>query len=216
MCDKQLKYGEVLVLNPCGHRNHKKCWEQYCLGEDQMEMPCPICGGIVNSIEPLIRRKNKIHSLEDRARVLRAAREGGDWLKLSQDLGIKRNTAESWLKSDSEVPNKRGGDRRGILTEDHKERLIALLESDPQITLKEMIYRLGIPCNESTVSRALNGMAFTIKKVHVEPVGMNSAINKEKRRDYVIELQRLMEQGKYLYSLNQGRVISLSCQNKYY
>lgn len=154
----------------------------------------------------VVRRKNKRHSLEDRARVLRAAREGRDWLAVAQDLDINRNTAESWVKSDEEIPKPRGGNKRGLVTEEIKEALINALEENSQITLKALKAQLNLDISVSTISRALHGMAFTVKKVHVEPSGMNNEINRRKRKQYVEQLQILMEQSRNLvlkYQSNQ-------------
>lgn len=80
------------------------------------------------------------------------------------------------------------------MTEETKEQLINMLEMDSQVTLKQMKERLRLSCSEMTISRAIHGMGFTVKKVHQEPIGMNSLENRIKRKDYVERLQILMEE----------------------
>lgn len=82
----------------------------------------------------------------------------------AESLEIRRSTAETWIKLDEDKPRPKGGNYRGLLTEDDKDRLLALLEDDSQLTLQQLKSKLGLQCSTSTICRALNGMAFTLKK----------------------------------------------------
>ena len=71
----------------------------------------------------------------------------------------------------------------------------------------------------STIGNYLEGKLYTIKRVHNEPVTMNSAENKMKRAEYVRNLNSFIEQGKQIiwmdetnfnlfYRRNRGRAKS--------
>ena len=73
-------------MKPCHHRIHNHCWVKY---SDEREMPCPYCGDEIQEQESLFGRQNKKYSMEDRARVLRAAEEGRDWQWVAESLDVK-------------------------------------------------------------------------------------------------------------------------------
>lgn len=79
LCAMSMKRGaDVVILQPCNHRIHKRCYVDNGLAEEGM--PCPYCGELMEGFVDLIRRNYKRHSLEDRKRVLEAtASEEGDW-----------------------------------------------------------------------------------------------------------------------------------------
>lgn len=140
-------------------------------------MPCPYCGEVVADKGEVVGKVYKKHSLEDRKRVLKAAREETGWVEMAKTLGIPRNTAEEWVRQDTENPKARGAPRPKTLTEEIEETLISWLEIDCQLTQKQLKERIReryeIVVSESTISRALHCKAFTVKKVHVEPDSMN-------------------------------------------
>ena len=78
LCNRNFKRGEALFLRPCVHRIHLKCWNAYA--ECKKGMPFPYCAEVVYQKENVKRKKYKKLSLEDRKRILKAAREETDWL----------------------------------------------------------------------------------------------------------------------------------------
>lgn len=195
LCNRHFKRGQVIFLRPCGDRIHLKCWDTYAEGEDGM--PCPYCGEVVSQKENLNRKVYKKHSLEDRRRILKAAREETGWLEMANTLGIHRNTAEAWVRQDSESPRQRGALRPKMMTPQVEDSLLQWLEEDCQLTQKQLKEKVrdtfAINISETTIARSLHLKAFTIKKTHAEPESMNLLTYKIKRRDYVEALQLLME-----------------------
>jgi len=45
-----------------------------------------------------------------------------------------------------------------------RDRLVALLEADPDATLVELRDRLGVACTSAAISKVLRGLGFTFKK----------------------------------------------------
>ena len=82
-------------MKPCHHRIHNHCWVKY---SDEREMPCPFVGDEIQEQESLFGRQNKKYSMEDRARVLRAAEEGRDWQWVAESLDVKWTIAEAWIQ----------------------------------------------------------------------------------------------------------------------
>ena len=74
------------------------------------------------------------------------------------------------------------------------------MEADATITLKEIVRRLNATFNivlcTSALGNYLEGKHITYKKFHLQPIGMNTGVNKEKRRVYIQQLQLLVAQGK--------------------
>lgn len=114
-------------------------------------------------------------------------------------------TAKGWVRRGELTQQKRGGQKPKIITLAHTDRLIVSLEGDPQLTMKQLCVILqlgfGVTVSSSTVSRALDGLAYTVKKVHTMPVTMNTPANLLKRKTYVEALQNYMEEGFYLMLL---------------
>ncbi|EGZ05751.1 hypothetical protein PHYSODRAFT_407198, partial [Phytophthora sojae] len=49
--------------------------------------------------------------------------------------------------------------------------------------------RLNVHGDEPTVKNHVDAACFTMKQLHKEPQYMNTPLNKEKRRDYLVKLQ---------------------------
>lgn len=217
ICNKSLKRAKgVKRLLPCRHLLDKACWE--AIDFTDPEMPCPYCGELVEELVEVIRRKNIAHSLADRERIIRAANGGDCWLSLAETLGIPRATAEYWIKSGKLVPSKRGGSKPKILIPEYLEHLITCLEEDSQLTLKQMsgiLHReFNVTASPTTISRGLDGMVYTVKKVHNMPANMNSQPNLIKRKAYVEKLQQYMEEGKHLVWMDETN-FNLFCRRSY-
>lgn len=192
VCEKSLKYGDVLNLEPCQDKVHKRCYST-------SDMPCPKCREPVAEKVDIVRRKYKRHSERDRKMVVQAANNCKDWLNICNVLDVNRNTAESWIKDGRLNPLPKGGNRAKSITTGQSETIVDWLEEDPQLSLKvirqKLIAELNLRVSVSTISRCLNGLCITVKKVHYEPVNMNNAVNKQKRKEHVEKLQIYNEQG---------------------
>jgi len=68
---------------------------------------------------------------------------------------------------------------------------------NPMLSLKELTDMLegsfGLIVCQQTVSNHLDGMLFTRKKTHYEPITMNTPENKVKRMEFVQSLLLLMQ-----------------------
>lgn len=205
VCEKSLKYGDVVNLMPCMDKIHKRCHEYLSSERSDQEilMTCPFCGEEILTHADFVRRKYKRHALCDRKRVLEAAGAERDWQHTADILGVHRNTAESWIKIGTMEPQKKGGNREKIISPEQIERLVDWLEEDPQMTIKDLKEKactsLGLDVSVSTISRCLHGQCLTLKKVHHEPINMNNPVNKQKRKAYVQQLQGYMESGGYIF-----------------
>lgn len=204
VCEKSLKYGDVVILIPCLDKVHKRC-HNYLSGartDTELTMTCPFCGHDIVREDDFVRRKYKRHSNRDRQLIVESAEANKDWQHAADLLSINRTTAESWIKLGTLEPLRKGGNRRKLISPDKTERLVEWLEEDPQVTIKQLqekaLLSMGLCVSVSTISRFLNGLCFNVKKVHHEPANMNNAVNKLKRKMYVEQLHRYMESGKLL------------------
>jgi len=71
------------------------------------------------------------------------------------------------------------------------------LSINPSLSLRELAEMLegsfDIEVCQQTIANHLDGMLFTRKKTHYEPMEMNSELNKLKRRDFVQSMLHVME-----------------------
>lgn len=161
-------------------------------------LSCPTCRVTIDSKVPVVRRQNRKYTDEDRKRIIECAANGQDWESLSVSLGIKKRSAEAWIKSGREK-QQRGGNRRSILNPIQGQQVVTWVEEDCQITLRQLqikilnhfreITSISIP----TISNYLNGKCFSVKKVHYEPQNMNNENNKALRRSYVRQLNEFIQ-----------------------
>lgn len=204
VCEKSLKYGDVITIIPCLDKVHKPCYEfiSSSRNDTELTMTCPSCGNVVERVDDFVRRKYKKHSNRDRKLIVESAEANRDWQHAAEVLDINRNTAESWIKLGTIEPLKKGGNRKKLISAENLEKFMDWLEEDPQITIKQLqekaIQSLGLIVSVSTISRCLHGLCFNVKKVHHEPANMNNTVNKQKRKYYVEQLQAHMESGKLL------------------
>lgn len=81
---------------------------------------------------------------------------------------------------------KKGGDRRSILTNEHKDFIKKHIDDDCTITIKSIINLLqlnfGICVSRNTVSKAISDFHYTMKKISIVPIARNSIENIEKRK----------------------------------
>lgn len=150
------------------------------------------------------------YSTETRQRVVDCAREGGYRRALAQALKVPLVVARTWVRRYADGPDdtarKRGGSEK-LLTADHAEFMCTELDKNNKLTLAELAPMLEgtfrISCSISTVSRALEGACYTLKKTHVQPQYMNTEINKVKRRDFLRKLLEYMSHGCRIYYVDE-------------
>ncbi|XP_036343375.1 uncharacterized protein LOC118752589, partial [Rhagoletis pomonella] len=153
------------------------------------------------------RKKYSVYNEVDRARIVEAANKGEDWSSLASSFGINYKTAYTWVRSGRVESKRRGGGNEKRLSEDEVDTLIRWVEEDPTITLKNIAVKvqaeLQKDISKSSVANYLDGRLYTIKNVHNMPANMNSAVNKNKRAEFVTALSGYIQQGKQIVYLDE-------------
>ena len=182
-----MRRGDILRLLPCRHMLHSECTRP--LFEYSENINCPICRTAVTGNEAYERKNYAKTSQRDRELIVECSNRGEDWTGLAKNLGVKYQTAYSWIRSGSTESKKRGGARPRILTSDHVNLILEWLEQDCSLSLVQIKAKLLRDCNiaisTSSVANYLEGQLFTTKQVHWQPTTMNSVRNKELRKNYV-------------------------------
>ena len=139
-------------------------------------------------------RYNRISDVDRRRLVEAFEGNNQDYLELADNLGIKRSTARSIVRTYLETgrANKlpRGGAHNSKMDEEMKNFLRDALETNPLLTLTQMKDKLreGLPqkpgVSLSTIARTLDGMLFTLKLAEDVPDARNSPRVIQQRRDY--------------------------------
>ncbi|CAG8796814.1 7312_t:CDS:2, partial [Cetraspora pellucida] len=96
----------------------------------------------------------------------------------------------------------RGGDKKSILNEQHKNFLEEAIEQEPWITIADLIQELvdqfpNLQLSDRTVARYIRNMGFTLKRLTVVPEGRNSDDTIQKRKQYV---ERIYNENINIYS----------------
>ncbi|XP_041464794.1 uncharacterized protein LOC121415591 [Lytechinus variegatus] len=132
---------------------------------------------------------------DDRRRVVEAF-EGNeqDYLEMADNLGIKRSTARSivrtYLETGRAVKLPRGGARNSKMDEEVRNYLRAAVESNPRLTLSQMKDKLqeDLPqkpdLSMSTIARALDGMLVSLTLTEDAHCSRNSPRVLQQRREY--------------------------------
>ena len=123
--------------------------------------------------------------LADRERIVRVANDGGNWRQLAQQLDVKYKTAYTWISAHAEHPRRKGGSVKKM-TDGQVDNIVAMIEMDPSLTLKQLAERteqeLGVRVCKSSIHNYLEGRLITLKKVHVVPATMDTDANKQLRQ----------------------------------
>lgn len=153
------------------------------------------------------RKTYKLHTAQDRARIVATANRGEDWVSLAKSLCINYKTAYGWVNSGRSDGPGRGGYKPKKLTENQIDIVMQWVEENCTITLVEMQSRILQDFRQtlclSTISNYLEGRIFTTKSVHTQPSTMNTIQNKEKRRTYVTTLMEHMRIGKQIAYIDE-------------
>ena len=192
-----MRRGDILRLLPCRHMLHSECTRP--LFEYSENINCPICRTAVTGNEAYERKNYAKTSQRDRELIVECSNRGEDWTGLAKNLGVKYQTAYSWIRSGSTESKKRGGARPMILTSDHVNLILEWLEQDCSLSLVQIKAKLLRDCNiaisTSSVANYLEGQLFTTKQVYWQPITMNSVRNKELRKNYVTSLNNYVQGG---------------------
>jgi transposase len=153
------------------------------------------------------RRKNDLRSSNTIKRVVRKHEEDYDGFQnFIHSLEVKRTTALNWVQQyrgrlhEVQMRKKRGGKKEGSvkLNEQHIDAIAEYLEDNPLITLRELSDNIkrdfDISVHPSTIDKRIRGLFTLKKKSTIVPENMNSLVNKEKRKEYVIKVQDLLRQ----------------------
>ena len=91
--------------------------------------------------------------------------------------------------------------------------LIEELEKNPQLLQMGEIelHRCRKRMSTTTISSYLQGRLFTFKNVHYEPAGMNTDANKERRRQFVLQISQYMQQNKRILWMDETN-LNLFCR----
>ena len=137
--------------------------------------------------------KYKSHSEASKQKVIDAYNSGRDWTAVAIACDIPLKTAERIISTGSAKNKPRGGARKSKVTAAMKEHLIACLEKNRTLTLREMsaiiLRDYNVSVSPQCISYNLHGMSFTLKNIRDEPTAMNSVQNKEKRMIFCQQLQ---------------------------
>ena len=103
-------------------------------------------------------RYNRI-SPTDRSRIVRAANDGGNWRQLAEQLGVNHKTAYTWIREGRDEAKQKGGRRRKC-TNEQIDVLVAMIESDPTLTLRQLSETEPYPSLESMSGHQLSTIIY--------------------------------------------------------
>ena len=105
-------------------------------------------------------------SQEIRGLIIRNAEEGISVEEMSRVLHVGKSTIWRLLKQKKETGSieSRCHGRKSSLTEEQHEKMIALVEAQPDITLEEIRERLKLPIHKSQISQLLGKAGYSFKK----------------------------------------------------
>ncbi|KAG4064750.1 hypothetical protein PC123_g468 [Phytophthora cactorum] len=141
----------------------------------------------------------KRHTPEERRRVLDAYSSGGDWRAIAHYNGFPRTTAEYLVGHGRVEDLPRGGARANKVTPEIKEALETWMNECCTFTLRTLqnlvVKDFNVKLSQTTISRHLIDMMYTIKQVRVKPTTCNNEMNKEKRKEFAEALIRHTDKG---------------------
>ncbi|XP_036324932.1 uncharacterized protein LOC118738120 [Rhagoletis pomonella] len=198
-----MKYSSVSRILNCQHLFHSKCIAPIVSRNET----CPICRNNIVGTQICERKIYKKNTEQDRERVVNAATRGEDWVKLALNLGVNYKTAHRWICSGSCTMKQKTNERPKKMLNDHLIKIVEWLEEDCGLTLlqlKQKLFRVfGVEVSTTTVGNHLEGMCYSVKKVHTQPTTMNSEENTEKRAVYVRKLNAFIQQGKQIVWIDE-------------
>ena len=177
------------------------------------------------------RRPAHYQSMSDdiRQTAIEMIKNGKSQAEVSKDLKIIPSTLShiwsKFSKTGKKKKVKRGGPRFASKLDDQKLQIANWVKEDCTLTLKEIKERIkkemDIDVSESTVSRLLSGLHYSLKKVSLQPTERNSEQTIEKRKVYAemfTNLLPLRERFVFIdesgFSVSMGRFYGRSKPNE--
>ncbi|GMF47719.1 unnamed protein product [Phytophthora fragariaefolia] len=157
-------------------------------------------------------RRYARYALQTKLRILEVARRGGVWEETAEELGVNYNTARAWVRQhvrrgEAVTTRPRGGKRGGKITDAVVAFWHGKLRDDPDLTLRQLAdaleHELDVVVFPQTVKNHVDGACFTLKQMHKEPQYMNTMVNKQKRSDYLAQLQQYQAMGKVIRYMDE-------------
>lgn len=138
-------------------------------------------------------RKYATVSQQDRERLLDCHRRGGDLTSTAKMLAVNIKTARSIVRTDRDVPKRRGGSSKKFGPE-VVNILTNLVDTRAAYTLKQLRQKLmeripNIDISLATIDRLLDGHSYSLKKLTLRPADRNREDVKSARRNYAMWLQ---------------------------
>ncbi|POM68757.1 hypothetical protein PHPALM_15037 [Phytophthora palmivora] len=138
--------------------------------------------------------------------------------------GVKERAARSSIQHTRstgkyEAPESRRGSarKRKILLE-HVDCIVDMISANYHLTLRQMKDLLfdeyNLCVSPTTIRAALDGVCFTLKQVHRDSQYRNTAINKEKRRDFAIKLLQYVAEAKNIFYVDEAN-FNLWCSRNF-
>lgn len=206
----------VIKVLPCNHIIHQKCAEPILQNDE--EAFCPICHVVIVDSEVVQRKSYKKNTTQDKERVVACANRGEDWATLAQTLGVKYKTAYHWVRSGDDEMKKRGGIKPKFLSQDDIDIVIAWVEAECDLTLKQIQIKIHQIIHKnvsvSCIANYMEGQLLSYKMAHKESVAMNSLQNKDKRAAYVRTLNEFVQQGKQIVWIDETN-FNLFCRRRH-
>ena len=177
----------VCRLLPCFHFLHQQCSGRIF---EENHPKCPICRQDIEDSEEVEHRNYRKYLPKDRQRIVECADRGGDWRGLAASLNVKFKTAYGWVRSGEISGKTRGGYKAKYLSYEQMAVVLNKVEEDPEMTLKQLkqfiLEQFQVNIAISTVGNYLDCQLYTIKKFHHRPITMNTPVNKQARKNYVL------------------------------
>ena len=96
------------------------------------------------------------------------ANYGGNWRQPAEQLGVNHKTAYAWIREGRDEAKQKGG-RRRKWTDEQIDGLVAMTESDPALTPRQLseitLLKLEVHVSPSAIHNYLQGKLITIKKL---------------------------------------------------
>jgi len=138
-----------------------------------------------------------------------AVHHNEDWKVVTQNNDVRISTARRWISKGTPTELPRGGTKNIKILEEHKAAIVNYIEENSPFTLKRIKEKLmanyNLNVSVSAIDKHCDGMMFTFKKIHEQPITMNSEENKVKRREYVAKLMQFSGEGKFIVYIDETK-----------
>ncbi|KAE9205089.1 hypothetical protein PF004_g17659 [Phytophthora fragariae] len=145
---------------------------------------------------PISREAKQFERASAKKRVLDAYLAGHDWLAVAASNAVSVSTARRITAKGSIEQQPRGGVRSVCIkmTVEVMSKLEEYLDEQADMTMAVMRERLisdvSADVSISSIHRALHGMLYTVKGLRIEKATMNNDVNKTKRKEFAIALNK--------------------------